>query len=50
MCVMIYFEENSFIDLFLHKLTMTDRAVEGADANPLIHIVYGLHDITQGPD
>lgn len=28
-CVMIYFEENSFIYLFSGKLTMTDRAVEG---------------------
>lgn len=28
-CVMIYFEENSFIYLFSGNLTMTDRAVEG---------------------
>lgn len=28
----------------------TDRAVDGTEDNPLICIVYRLHDITQGLD
>lgn len=36
-------------DIFiLRKLWTADRPVEGADGNPLIHIVYRLHDIVHG--